>query len=459
MAKKVVLAGACRTAIGKMGGALSNTPAADLGAIVIKEALRRANVKPEMVDEVKMGCVIQAAQGQNVARQAAIKAGLPIEVPAITINVVCGSGLKCVNDAATMIMAGEADIVVAGGMENMSMAPYAMTKARFGYRMNNATIIDTMVNDALTDAFNHYHMMITAENVCDKYGITREELDEFSANSQQKCEKAIAEGKFDDEIVPVPVKVKKEIVDFVKDEGPRAGTTAESLAKLKCCSGKEGGLVTAGNASGINDGAAAIVVMSEEKAKELGVTPMATWVAGALGGVEPEIMGVGPVASTKKVLAKTGLTIDDMDLEMAEYYAQENADEVERLRLLYQTLRALESRKFSFALIRGIYELKTWTINGEYPNVFECLSCGSKEHLDFFSMRLRGCVCASCQGKTGGNPIDGSTLYAMQYIISTSVEKLYTFRLTPAVEAEFLNLLQSYRNHYVGHKFKSEDFI
>ena len=314
MARKVVLAGACRTAIGKMGGALSNTPAADLGAIVIKEALRRAGVKPEMVDEVKMGCVIQAAQGQNVARQASIKAGLPIEVPAITINVVCGSGLKCVNDAATMIMAGEADIVVAGGMENMSMAPYAMTKARFGYRMNNATIIDTMVNDALTDAFNHYHMMITAENVCDKYGITREELDEFSANSQQKCEKAIAEGKFADEIVPVPVKVKKEIVDFVTDEGPRAGTTAESLAKLKCCSGKEGGLVTAGNASGINDGAAAIVVMSEEKAKELGVKPMATFVAGALGGCAPEIMGIGPVPATKKALKIAGLTIDDMDL-------------------------------------------------------------------------------------------------------------------------------------------------
>ena len=314
MAKKVVLAGACRTAIGKMGGALSNTPAADLGAIVIKEALRRANVKPEMVDEVKMGCVIQAAQGQNVARQAAIKAGLPIEVPAITINVVCGSGLKCVNDAATMIMAGEADIVVAGGMENMSMAPYAMTKARFGYRMNNATIIDTMVNDALTDAFNHYHMMITAENVCDKYGITREELDEFSANSQQKCEKAIAEGKFDDEIVPVPVKVKKEIVDFVKDEGPRAGTTAESLAKLKCCSGKEGGLVTAGNASGINDGAAAIVVMSEEKAKELGVKPMATFVAGALAGCAPEIMGIGPVPATRKALKIAGLEMDDIDL-------------------------------------------------------------------------------------------------------------------------------------------------
>ena len=314
MAKKVVLAGACRTAIGKMGGALSNTPAADLGAIVIKEALRRANVKPEMVDEVKMGCVIQAAQGQNVARQAAIKAGLPIEVPAITINVVCGSGLKCVNDAATMIMAGEADIVVAGGMENMSMAPYAMTKARFGYRMNNATIIDTMVNDALTDAFNHYHMMITAENICDRWNLTREELDEFSANSQQKAEKAMAEHKFDDEIVPVPVKVKKQIVEFKVDEGPRPGTTVETLAKLRCCSGKEGGMVTAGNASGINDGAAAIVVMSEEKAKELGVTPMATWVQGALAGVEPEIMGIGPVAATRKVMERTGLTVDDMDL-------------------------------------------------------------------------------------------------------------------------------------------------
>lgn len=314
MAKKVVIASACRTAIGKMGGALSNTPVADLGAIVIKEALNRAGVKPEQVDEVLMGCVIQAAQGQNVARQASIKAGLPVEVPAVTLNVVCGSGLKCVNEAAAQIIAGESDIVVAGGMENMSMAPYAMTKARFGYRMNNATIIDTMVNDALTDAFNQYHMMITAENVIEKYGITREELDQFSANSQQKCEAAIAAGKFDEEIVPVPVKVKKEMVDFVKDEGPRPGTTAESLANLKCCSGKQGGSVTAGNASGINDGAAAVVVMSEEKAKELGITPMATWIAGALGGVDPKIMGVGPVASTRKVLAKTGLTIDDFDL-------------------------------------------------------------------------------------------------------------------------------------------------
>ena len=314
MTKKVVLAGACRTAIGKMGGALSNTPAAELGAIVIKEALNRAGVKPEQVDEVLMGCVIQAAQGQNVARQASIKAGLPIEVPAVTLNVVCGSGLNCVNQAAAMIMAGQADIVVAGGMENMSMAPYAMTKARFGYRMNNATIVDTMVNDALTDAFNHYHMMITAENICDRWNLTREELDEFSANSQQKAEKAMAEHKFDDEIVPVPVKVKKEIVEFKVDEGPRPGTTAETLAKLRCCSGKEGGMVTAGNASGINDGAAAIVVMSEEKAKELGVTPMATWVQGALAGVEPEIMGIGPVAATRKVMERTGLTVDDMDL-------------------------------------------------------------------------------------------------------------------------------------------------
>ena len=314
MTKKVVLAGACRTAIGKMGGALSNTPAAELGSIVIKEALNRAGVKPEQVDEVLMGCVIQAAQGQNVARQASIKAGLPIEVPAVTLNVVCGSGLNCVNQAAAMIMAGQADIVVAGGMENMSMAPYAMTKARFGYRMNNATIVDTMVNDALTDAFNHYHMMITAENICDRWHLTREELDEFSANSQQKAEKAIAEHKFDDEIVPVPVKVKKQIVEFKVDEGPRPGTTVETLAKLRCCSGKEGGMVTAGNASGINDGAAAIVVMSEEKAKELGVTPMATWVQGALAGVEPEIMGIGPVAATRKVMERTGLTVDDMDL-------------------------------------------------------------------------------------------------------------------------------------------------
>ena len=313
MSKKVVLAGACRTAIGKMGGALSTTPAPKLGSIVIEEALKRAGVPKDAVDHVYMGCVIQAGLGQNVARQASIKAGLPIETPAVTINVVCGSGLNCVNMAAQMIQAGDADIVVAGGMENMSMAPYALKQGRYGYRMGNAPMIDTMVNDALWDAFNDYHMGITAENVCEKYGITREELDEFAANSQQKAEKAIAEGKFKDEIVPVEVKRKKDTIVFDTDEGPRAGTTAEGLARLRPAFKKDG-IVTAGNSSGINDGAAAIVVMSEEKAKELGVKPMATWVAGALGGVDPSIMGVGPVASTKKVLAKTGMTIDDMDL-------------------------------------------------------------------------------------------------------------------------------------------------
>ena len=317
MAKKVVLAGACRTAIGKMGGGLSKTPAPVLGSIVIEEALKRAGVPKEEVDHVYMGCVIQAGLGQNVARQASIKAGLPIETPAVTVNVVCGSGLNCVNMAAQMIEAGDADIVVAGGMENMSMAPYAMMQGRFGYRMNNGKLVDTMVNDALWDAFNQYHMMITAENVADQWNLTREELDEFAASSQQTCAAAIAAGGFDAEIVPVQTGVDrktKEPIIFSKDEGPRAGTTAESLSKLKCCSGKEGGVVTAGNASGINDGAAAIVVMSEEKAKELGVTPMATFIGGALGGVDPSIMGVGPVASTNKLLKKTGLTIDDMDI-------------------------------------------------------------------------------------------------------------------------------------------------
>ena len=312
MAQKVVLAGACRTAIGKMGGALSNTPAAELGSIVIKEALNRAGVKPEQVDEVLMGCVIQAGLGQNVARQASIKAGLPVEVPAVTINVVCGSGLNCVNMAAEKILSGSADIVVAGGMENMSMAPFALDKARFGYRMNNGVLKDCMVNDALWDAFNDYHMIKTADNVAEQWKLTREELDEFALNSQQKCEAAQKAGKFKDEIVPVPVKVKKETVMFDTDEGPRAGSTMEGLAKLRPINAD--GVTTAGNASGINDGAAAIVVMSEEKAKELGITPMATWVCGALGGVDPSIMGVGPVAATKKVLDRTGLKIEDIDI-------------------------------------------------------------------------------------------------------------------------------------------------
>ena len=288
MAKKVVLAGACRTAIGTMGGSLSTTPAVELGAIVIKEALNRAGVAPEQVDQVYMGCVIQAGLGQNVARQASIKAGLPIEVPAVTMNVVCGSGLNCVNQAAQMIMAGDADIVVAGGMENMSMAPYAIPQARFGYRMNNGILVDTMIKDALWDAFNDYHMIKTADNICEEWGL------------------------IDKEIVPVMVKKKKETIEFKVDEGPRPGSTMEGLAKLRPIN--PGGFVTAGNASGINDGAAAIVVMSEEKAKELGVKPMATFVAGALAGVRPEVMGIGPVAATKKVMAKTGMKIEDFDI-------------------------------------------------------------------------------------------------------------------------------------------------
>ncbi|XCP86701.1 acetyl-CoA C-acetyltransferase [Roseburia hominis] len=313
MSKKIVLAGACRTAIGSMGGSLSTTPAPEMGAIVIKEALKRAGVAPEQVDHVYMGCVIQAGLGQNVARQASIKAGLPVETPAVTINVVCGSGLNCVNMAAQMIQTGDADIVVAGGMENMSMAPYALKNARYGYRMGNAPMVDTMVNDALWDVFNDYHMGITAENVAEQWGLTRQQLDEFSAASQQKACAAIESGRFKDEIVPVEVKKKKETIIFDTDEGPRPGTTAEGIARLRPAFKKDG-IVTAGNASSINDGAAAIVVMSEEKAKELGVTPMATWVAGALGGVDPSIMGVGPVAATKKVMAKTGLSVADMDL-------------------------------------------------------------------------------------------------------------------------------------------------
>ena len=313
MSRKVVIAGACRTAIGTMGGSLSTTPAVDLGAIVIKNAFERAGVPADQVDHVYMGCVIQAGLGQNVARQASIKAGLPIEAPAVTINVVCGSGLNCVNLAAQMVQCGDADIVVAGGMENMSMAPYALKQARYGYRMGHAQAIDTMINDALWDAFNDYHMGITAENVCEKYGITREELDAFAANSQQKCEKARAEGKFKDEIVPVEIKKKKETVVFDTDEGPRAGITAEGLAKLRPAFKKDG-IVTAGNSSGINDGAAAVVVMSEEKAKELGVKPMATWVGGALAGVDPKIMGIGPVAATQKLMKKLNMSVDDMDL-------------------------------------------------------------------------------------------------------------------------------------------------
>lgn len=313
MAKEIVLAGACRTALGKFGGSLTNTPAVELGAIVIKEAMRRAGIKPEDVDEVLMGNVLQAGLGQSPARQAAVKAGIPVEVPALTVNNVCGSGLKVVNMAAAMIEAGEADVMVVGGMENMSAAPYALPQARFGYRMNDGKLVDVMIKDGLWDAFNDYHMGITAENVAEKYGITREMQDEFAAWSQQKCEAAQKAGKFDEEIVPVPVKVKKDIVEFKVDEFPRAGVTAESISKLKPAFKKDG-TVTAANASGINDGAAALVIMTAEKAKELGVTPMAKFIGGASAGVDPSIMGVGPVYATRKALKKTGMTLDQIDL-------------------------------------------------------------------------------------------------------------------------------------------------
>ncbi len=317
MSKKIVLAGACRTAIGTMGGSLSTTPAAKLGTIVIKEALARAGVPADKVDHVYMGCVIQAGLGQNVARQASIGAGLPIETPAVTVNVVCGSGLNCVNMAAQMIQAGDADIVVAGGVENMSMAPFAIPNGRYGYRMlrpdqSQGALVDTMIKDALWDAFNDYHMITTADNIARQWSLTREELDEFALNSQLKACKAIETGAFKDEIVPVEYKKKKEMVIFDTDEGPRQGSTMEGLARLKPIN--PDGFVTAGNASGINDGAAAVVVMTEEKAKELGVTPMAEFVAGALAGVDPSIMGIGPVAATRKVMEKTGMKIEDFDI-------------------------------------------------------------------------------------------------------------------------------------------------
>ena len=311
--KEIVLAGACRTAIGKFGGTLKGVPAVELGTIVMKEAINRAGIKLGDVDEVIMGCVLQAGLGQNVVRQAAVNAGIPIEVPAMTINNVCGSGLKAINTAAALIEAGQAEVVVAGGMENMSAAPYTLPGARFGMRMNNSTIVDTMVNDGLWEAFNNYHMGITAENVAEKYGITRELQDRFAAQSQKKCEDAQKAGVFDEEIVPVLVNVKKEIIEFKVDEFPRKGVNEESLAKLRPAFKKDGS-VTAGNASGINDGAAAMVVMGAEKAKELGVNPIAKIIVGVSAGVEPSIMGIGPVAATRKALKKANLTIDEIDL-------------------------------------------------------------------------------------------------------------------------------------------------
>jgi len=311
--KDVYLVSCCRTAIGSFGGTLKDVPAAQLGSIVAKAALERAGLAPENLDEVMFGCVLTAGQGQNVARQVAIGAGIPIEVPAYTIGMVCGSGMKAVIEGARAIKAGDADVILAGGTENMSAAPYAMPAARFGARMNNTKMIDTMVNDGLWEVFNNYHMGITAENVCDQWGITREELDAFALSSQQKTEAAQNAGKFDDEIVPVPVKVKKQVVDFAKDEFPRAGTTAEALAKLKPAF-KADGRVTAGNSSGINDGAAAILLASGEAVEKYGLKPIAKLVSWGQGGVDPTIMGVGPVAATKNAMEKCGLTVADMDL-------------------------------------------------------------------------------------------------------------------------------------------------
>lgn len=312
--KEVVIVSAARTPIGSMGGTLKDIPARTLGAICIKEALNRAGVKPEMVDEVIMGCVLQGGLGQNVSRQMSLDAGLPVEVPTLTINKVCGSGLRAIELAAQIIKAGDADIVVAGGAENMSKTAYALPTGRYGARMNNTQLIDMMVNDGLWDAFNGYHMGITAENVAEQWGLTREELDEFSVISQNRAEEAIKAGKFKDEIVPVEIPQKKgDPIIFDTDEFPKFGTTMEKVAKLKGAFKKDG-VVTAANASGINDAGAAVVVMSKEKADELGIKPMAKIVSYASGGVDPSIMGVGPVPATKKALEKAGLKIEDMDL-------------------------------------------------------------------------------------------------------------------------------------------------
>lgn len=312
--RDAVIVSAVRTPIGTFNGALSSVSATELGAAVIRAALERAGVAPEQVDEVIMGNVLQAGLGQNPARQAAIKAGLPHDVPAQTVNMVCGSGLKAVHLAAQAIWTGEADVVVAGGMENMSRAPYLLPHARTGYRMGNQTVVDSMIHDGLWCAFNDYHRGITAENLAEQYGITREEQDRFALWSQEKAARAIAAGKFRDEIVPVTVRSRKgeeQTVDA--DEHPRPDTTLEKLAKLPPAF-KPDGTMTAGNASGINDGAACLVVTSREKAEKLGLTPLAVIRANASAGVDPRVMGIGPVPATRKALAKAGLALEDIDL-------------------------------------------------------------------------------------------------------------------------------------------------
>ena len=313
--KDIYLVSCCRTAIGSFGGSLKDTPAAKLGAVVAKAAIERAGISADKIDEVMFGCVLTAAQGQNVARQVSIGAGVPIEVPAYTVGMVCGSGMKAVIEGARAILSGDAEVILAGGTENMSAAPYAIPAARWGARMFDGKMVDTMVNDGLWEVFNNYHMGITAENVCDQWGITREELDAFALSSQTKTEAAQKAGRFNDEIVPVQVKVKKQLVDFAVDEFPRPGTTAEGLAKLKPAFKTDGtGRVTAGNSSGVNDGAAAIILASGDAVKKYGLKPLARLVSWGQGGVDPKIMGVGPVAATKNAMAKCGLTVDDMDL-------------------------------------------------------------------------------------------------------------------------------------------------
>ena len=336
--KDLYVVNCCRTAIGSFGGSLKNTPAAELGAIVVKEALNRAGVKPENVDEVMFGCILTAAQGQNVARQVSIKAGIPYSVPAYTVGMVCGSGMKSLIEGARSILAGDADVVVCGGTENMSAAPFASMDARWGARMGDKKLVDTMIKDGLWDAYNNYHMGTTAENINDIWGITRQEQDEFAAASQQKTEAAQAAGKFEAEIVPVPVKVKRDMVDFKKDEYPKAGVTAEGIAKLrgafpvgpespnpevvhtfevtgkKETEDKGQQRVTAANASGINDGAAAIILASGEAVEKYGLKPMAKLIGWGQGGVDPKIMGVGPVPASRQAMAKAGVTIDDIDL-------------------------------------------------------------------------------------------------------------------------------------------------
>ncbi|MBP7868789.1 MAG: acetyl-CoA C-acetyltransferase [Firmicutes bacterium] len=323
--REAVIVSAVRTAIGTFSGTLANTSASELGATVIRAALERAKVEPGAVDEVLMGCILQAGQGQNPARQAALKAGLPIEVPCTTINKVCGSGLKSVALAAQSIIAGDAEIVVAGGTENMNLAPYMLDKARTGYRMGHGQLIDSMIHDGLWCIFGDTHMGITAENLAEQYSISRAEQDEFAAASQAKAAAAIESGRFADEIVPVLIPQRKgDPIKFDKDEHVRPGTTVESLAKLKPAFKKDG-TVTAGNASGINDGAAAVVVMSADRAKAMGLAPIAKVRAYASAGVDPSVMGIGPVPATRKALAKAGMTVEDIDLiEANEAFASQS---------------------------------------------------------------------------------------------------------------------------------------